>query len=130
MLGYGLFRFLVAETHLAADPTETIDDAFFKRRVANAVARRSGMPELAPREGMRLIHGESDGLPGIVADRYRDTVVLQLSCAGAEKWRAAIAGAIVKATGCTRIYERSDLEVRALEGLGSRTVWLHGHPAP
>ena len=37
--------------------------------------------------GCRLIHGESDGLPGVVADRYASTVVLQLSSAGAERWR-------------------------------------------
>jgi 23S rRNA (cytosine1962-C5)-methyltransferase len=105
---------------------ETIDQAFFKRRVAASVARRAVLPELAGQQGLRLIHAESDGLPGVIADRYGDTVVVQLTTAGADKWRAAIADSLQKATGCARIYERSDVEVRSLEGLESVTGWLHG----
>ena len=105
---------------------ETIDHAFFKRRVAASVARRDALPELAGQQGLRLIHAESDGLPGVIADRYGDTVVVQLTTAGADKWRAAIADSLQKATGCARIYERSDVEVRSLEGLESVTGWLHG----
>ncbi|MCX7165147.1 MAG: class I SAM-dependent methyltransferase [Rhodocyclales bacterium] len=108
------------------DPDETIDHAFFKRRVAAAVARRTALPELAGQQGLRLIHAESDGLPGVIADRYGDTVVVQLTTAGADKWRAAIADSLHKATGCTRIYERSDVEVRSLEGLEAVTGWLLG----
>ncbi|NTV11282.1 MAG: 23S rRNA (cytosine(1962)-C(5))-methyltransferase RlmI, partial [Zoogloea sp.] len=99
------------------NPDETIDDAFFKRTVAAAVARRAALPELAGQDGVRLIHGESDGLPGVIADRYADTVVVQLTSAGADKWRKAIVGALVAATGCARVYERSDSDVRKLEGL-------------
>jgi len=105
---------------------EPIDDAFFKRRVAAAAARRAALPELAGQEGVRLIHAESDGLPGVIADRYGDTVVVQLTSAGADKWRNAIAGALQKATGCARIYERSDSDVRGLEGLEPVVGWLHG----
>lgn len=105
---------------------ESIDDAFFKRRVAAAVARRAALPELAGQQGVRLIHGEADGLPGVVADRYGDTVVVQLSSAGADKWRQAIAGALMAASGCTRIYERSDVDVRELEGLPPLTGPLVG----
>ncbi len=108
------------------DIKETIDHAYFKRRIAAAVARRAALPELAGQQGLRLIHAESDGLPGIIADRYGDTVVLQLSTAGAEKWRGAIADSLLKATGCTRIYERSDLDLRSLEGLEPVTGWIHG----
>jgi 23S rRNA (cytosine1962-C5)-methyltransferase len=108
------------------DVATTIDHAFFKRRVAAAVARRAALPELAGQSGLRLIHAESDGLPGVIADRYGDTVVVQLTSAGAEKWRAAIADGLQKATGCARIYERSDSEVRGLEGLEPTTGWLHG----
>jgi 23S rRNA (cytosine1962-C5)-methyltransferase len=108
------------------DPAESIDHAFFKRRVAAAVARRGALPELAGQQGLRLIHAESDGLPGVIADRYGDTVVVQLTTAGADKWRAAIADSLHKATGCARIYERSDVEVRGLEGLEAVTGWLHG----
>jgi 23S rRNA (cytosine1962-C5)-methyltransferase len=108
------------------DAEDVIDHGFFKRRVAAAVARRAALPELAGQQGLRLIHAESDGLPGIIADRYGDTVVLQLSTAGAEKWRGAIADSLLKATGCTRIYERSDLDLRSLEGLEPVTGWIHG----
>jgi len=108
------------------DPDETIDDAFFKRRIAAAVARREVLPQLAGQAGMRLIHGESDGLPGVIADRYGDTICLQLTAAGSDKWRKAIVAALVKATGAARIYERSDSDVRGLEGLESVTGWVHG----
>ena len=111
------------------DPDAIIDDAFFKRRVADAVARRQAMPQLAGQDGMRLIHGESDGLPGVIADRYGDTICLQLTAAGPDKWRNAIVGALVKATevfGVVRIYERSDSDVRGLEGLEPVTGWAYG----
>ncbi len=108
------------------DPDEIIDNAFFKRRVAESVARRGVPPRLTFEQGLRLIHAESDGLPGVIADKYGDTVVVQLTSAGAEKWREAIADALVQATGCARVYERSDSDVRGLEGLEPRTGWLRG----
>ncbi|NJD34099.1 MAG: DUF890 domain-containing protein [Betaproteobacteria bacterium] len=108
------------------DAAETIDHAFFKRRVTASVARRAALPELSGQHGLRLIHAESDGLPGVIADRYGDTVVVQLTTAGADKWRGAIADSLLKATGCARIYERSDVEVRKLEGLEAVTGWIHG----
>jgi 23S rRNA (cytosine1962-C5)-methyltransferase len=108
------------------DAEESIDDAFFKRRIAAAVALRQALPELRGQQGLRLIHAESDGLPGVIADQYGDTVVVQLTSAGADKWRGAIVAGLVKATGCARVYERSDSDVRGLEGLGPMTGWLHG----
>ncbi len=108
------------------DEGESIDHGFFKRRVAAAVARRAVLPELSFQEGVRLLHAESDGLPGVIADRYGDTVVIQLTSAGADKWRGALVDALVKATGCARIYERSDSEVRKLEGLEPVVGWVHG----
>ena len=108
------------------DPDESVDDAFFKRRIAAAVARRQALPELCGQSGRRLIHAESDGLAGVIADQYGDTVVVQLTSAGADKWRKAIVAGLLKATGCARIYERSDSDVRGLEGLEPATGWLHG----
>jgi len=108
------------------DPEEIIDHAFFKRRVAQSVKRRQTHPELQGQQGLRLIHGESDGLPGIIADRYGKVVVLQLTSAGAEKWKEAIVTALVQATGCDCIYERSDSDVRRLEGLEPRSGIAHG----
>jgi 23S rRNA (cytosine1962-C5)-methyltransferase len=63
-------------------------------------------------DGVRLIHGESDGLPGVIADRFGAVVVVQLTSAGADKWRDAIVAGLVQATGCSAVYERSDSDVR------------------
>jgi 23S rRNA (cytosine1962-C5)-methyltransferase len=103
-----------------------IDHAFFKRRVAESVARRAAHPLLARQGGLRLIHGESDGLPGVIADRFGDVVAVQLTSAGADKWRDAIVTGLVQATGCVAVYERSDSDVRALEGLGPVTGCAYG----
>ncbi len=108
------------------DPDESVDDAFFKRRIQAAVDRRQLTPALRGQEGLRLIHGESDGLPGLIADRYGDTIVLQLTATGAEKWRQAIIRALQRASGGARIYERSDSSVRRLEGLEPVTGWVLG----
>jgi 23S rRNA (cytosine1962-C5)-methyltransferase len=107
------------------DARESVDAAFIDRRVARAV--RARVPMLDPRHtGCRLIHGESDGLPGVIADRYADIVVLQLSSAGAERWRDAIVAALVAATSVTCIFERSDADVRKLEGMPPRVGIAHG----
>ena len=108
---------------------ETIDAAFFARRVARALELRRDLGVDCVSGGCRVVHGESDGLPGVVADRYGDTLVLQLASAGAEAWREAIADALQAATGCAAVYERSDLEVRELEGLAPRSGPLRG-PEP
>ena len=101
------------------DPTTPIDAAFIAARVNAAVAARSAMID-SSHDGCRLIHAESDRLPGVVADRYGDVVVLQLSSAGADAWREAIVAALAASTGCACVYERSDAEVRSLEGLPQR----------
>ncbi len=112
------------------DAQEVVDDAFFKRRVLAAVERRRLLPDLREQEGLRLLHGESDGLPGVIADRYGDTIVLQLTSAGADKWRQALVRALQRATGCARVYERSDSDVRRLEGLLPAAGWLLGEASP
>jgi len=108
------------------DADTVVDHAFFKRAVAASVARRSAHPWLAGQDGLRLIHGESDGLPGVVVDRFGAVVVMQLTSAGADKWRAAIVDALVQATGCDCVYERSDSDVRGREGLEPVTGVVHG----
>ena len=105
-----------------------IDAAFFQERIARALEQRRAL--LGKTEAMRLVHGESDGLPGVVADRYGDTIVLQLTSAGADRWREAIADALLEASGASRIWERSDAEVRQLEGLPAVTAALRGAREP
>jgi 23S rRNA (cytosine1962-C5)-methyltransferase len=106
------------------DPAETIDEAFFARRIAASVARRP--PFTVEHHAARLIHGESDGLPGVIVDRYADVVVVQILAAGAEQWRETIFDALVRETGCSVVFERSEAEVRALEGLPARTGIVRG----
>jgi 23S rRNA (cytosine1962-C5)-methyltransferase len=104
------------------DEVERIDAAFFARRIAAAVAWRAGLAIAS--DGVRLVHGEVDGLPGLVVDRYGDLLCAQFGAAGVERWREVIADALLAATGCTRLYERSDAAVRQLEGLPERRGWL------
>ena len=80
-------------------------------------------------DGVRLVHGEADGLPGLVVDRYGDTLVAQFTSCGSEKFKKAIADALLQVTGLTRLYERSDASVRQLEGLSEVTGWLRGEGA-
>jgi 23S rRNA (cytosine1962-C5)-methyltransferase len=105
-----------------------IDGAFFNRRVTQCVEHRRQLQGSGTTDAMRLIHGESDGLPGVVADRYADTVVVQLLAAGAERWREAIVAALAALPGIARVWERSDADVRALEGLEPRVGLLRGTP--
>jgi 23S rRNA (cytosine1962-C5)-methyltransferase len=106
------------------DEAERVDHAFFKRRIARALALRARLP--IESDGVRLVHGEADGLPGLIVDRYGDVLSAQFLSAGMERWREALADLLLAATGCTRLYERSDSGVRALEGLEPRAGWLRG----
>jgi 23S rRNA (cytosine1962-C5)-methyltransferase len=107
-----------------------IDRAFFSERIARAVAQRRETLDGGAIDALRLIHGESDGLPGVVADRYGETAVVQLTSAGAERWRDAIADALLQVEGIRRVWERSDAEVRALEGLPPVCAALRGAREP
>jgi 23S rRNA (cytosine1962-C5)-methyltransferase len=106
------------------DPAETIDEAFLRGRLQAAIARRRILA--AGSNAMRLVHAESDGLPGFVADLYDRTVVVQILSAGAERLRDFWGPALAELTGAQCVYERSDVEVRSLEGLAPRTGVLHG----
>ena len=106
------------------DEAERVDHAFFKRRIARALALRARLP--IESDGVRLVHGEADGLPGLIVDRYGEVLSAQFLSAGMERWREALADLLLAATGCTRLYERSDSGVRALEGLEPRAGWLRG----
>jgi 23S rRNA (cytosine1962-C5)-methyltransferase len=109
---------------------ERIDAAFFGARIRRALNARAAMPAFGDAScGLRLVHGESDGLPGVIADRYADTLVVQILARGAERWRDEIADALILETGCGLLYERSDADVRELEGLSPRSGPLRGSPA-
>ena len=106
------------------DEAERIDAAFMQARVVQAVALRSRMGIQS--DGQRLVHGEADGLPGLVVDRYGDALCVQFGSAASERWREALTEALCASTGLSRLYERSDASVRSQEGLPPRTGWLRG----
>ncbi len=106
------------------DETQRIDASFFIAACEIATGARARFDIKS--DSMRLIHGESDGLPGLIVDRYGDTLVAQFTSAGVDKWKDVIADALLAATGLTKLYERSDASSRALEGLPEVTGWLRG----
>jgi len=106
------------------DEAQRIDAAFFTARVAQAVRARL-LFDLQS-DGVRLVHGEADGLPGLIVDRYGDTLVAQFLSAGVERWKAPLADALLAATGLDKLYERSDASGREREGLKPVTGWLRG----
>ncbi|AJX17626.1 class I SAM-dependent rRNA methyltransferase [Burkholderia ubonensis] len=119
------------------DENEPIDHAFFKRRVQRAVAHRNTM--VSGTGAVRLVFGEADGLPGLIVDHYvedsgaaspRGQLVCQFMAAGVEAWKDAIVAALVGATGCPNVYERSDVSIREKEGLEQTTGVLAGDPPP
>lgn len=119
------------------DETEPIDHAFFKRRVQRALAHRQAF--VRDTGAVRLVFGEADGLPGLIVDHYiedapggagRGQLVCQFMAAGVEAWKEAIVAALVGATGCPNVYERSDVSIREKEGLEQTTGVLAGEPPP
>jgi len=109
------------------DEAQRIDAAFLAARIAQAVRARA-LFDLQS-DGMRLVHGEADGLPGLIVDRYGDTLVAQFLSAGVERWKAPLADALLAATGLDKLYERSDASGREREGLKPVSGWLRGSGA-
>ena len=76
------------------DVKEDIDAQFFHSRIKKSVELRDCIPASRRTNALRLVHGESDGLPGLVVDRYDDVLVAQFLAAGTERWREAILDAL------------------------------------
>lgn len=106
------------------DEAQRIDAAFLYARVAAAVRARDRFD--IDSDGRRLVHGEADGLPGLIVDQYGETLVAQFLSAGAERWKGALSDALLEVTGLSCLYERSDASARGLEGLPEATGWLRG----
>lgn len=116
------------------DENEIINADFFRKQIASALAMRTAIL-LTPGEcwgggkpvnGARLIHAESDGLPGLIVDQYGEVLVMQLGSAGPEHWRDTLADVLQELCSPVCIYERSDSDGRELEGLPSRNGVLRG----
>jgi len=107
-----------------------VDEEFFRKRIRAAIAARAAwrsvQAETSGTDAFRLVYAESDGIPGLIVDRYADVLVLQALTAGAEFWKELLADLLLQETGLSTIYERSDADVRELEGLGTRVGILRG----
>jgi 23S rRNA (cytosine1962-C5)-methyltransferase len=104
------------------DEAQRIDATFLEALISTSIGIREKFPIKS--DGKRIIHGEADGLPGLIVDRYGDTLVAQFLSAGMERFKAVIVAALLKSTGLERLYERSDSGVRQLEGLPEAKGWL------
>ena len=111
---------------------DTVDADFMSGRLALSLTRRAALArtEEGVPQALRLVHGESDGLPGLIVDCYAETLVMQILSAGTELWREVIAEALKGLTSAQTLYERSDVEVRKLEGLEPRTGLVWGISQP
>ena len=109
------------------DIGQEVDAGFFRVRIQKALALREALPASKHSNALRLINAESDGLPGLVVDRYADVLVVQFLSAGVERWRDTILDLLVEISGCEAIFERSDAEVRKLEGLEPRVGFARGN---
>jgi 23S rRNA (cytosine1962-C5)-methyltransferase len=103
-----------------------INADFFRSRLREAVARRDRLLQPGPEQAVRLVHAESDGLPGVIIDRYAATLVLQLSSAGAYYWRDTFVEMLADLFPGHAIFERSDADVLTLEGLEPTVGLRHG----
>lgn len=110
------------------DENEVINGAFMRERIARSIELRRQLGLLNADGACRLIFSESDGLPGLIADRYGEYVICQFLSAGAEFWRDAIVAALQELLSPRAIWERSDASIRRKEGLDSRRGLLCGTP--
>ena len=108
------------------DPSEPVDADFFRKRIHSSLIARNVLQLEDQTNAYRLVHAESDGLPGLIVDRYADTLVLQSLTAGSEYWKDTLADLLLELTGLQDIYERSDADVRTLEGLPARVGRMRG----
>lgn len=109
---------------------ETVDGEFFRRRIKSAIELRGKLKVESGSNSYRLIHGESDGIPGLIVDQYGDVLVLQSLTAGTEFWKDTLADLLIEETGVQTVYERSDADVRELEGLQPINGILRGDLSP
>ncbi|KFI07932.1 SAM-dependent methyltransferase [Massilia sp. BSC265] len=113
---------------------EPVDHAMIKRRVQAAVLLRARALQGAdPQALVQLVDGEKDGLPGLLVHSYGGAIgylVCQFNAAGVDLWKVPVVQALIKATACPNVYERSDELVRKAEGLPITRRVLAGEEPP
>jgi 23S rRNA (cytosine1962-C5)-methyltransferase len=110
------------------NPDQLITRDLIEQRLQRAFHLRSTLVPAAETNALRLVHAESDGLPGVVVDRYGEILVMQCLTAGADYWRETIKEILINLYQPESLYERSDVDIRTLEHLPSRTGLLYGRP--
>ena len=110
------------------DANQLVTADFVAARAVAAAARRSSLLTSGLTDSARLVFSEADGVPGLIADRYGDTVVCQLTTAGADAWRDVLADALFALPGVSCVYERSDADVRERARLFQRGLRRLRHP--
>jgi 23S rRNA (cytosine1962-C5)-methyltransferase len=105
---------------------EAAGDDLVAERIARAVARRAADPLLADTEAVRLVNAEGDGLPGLVADRYGELVVVRLATAGMDVRRALVAEALRAVSAAAAGFERPDAAAARREGMAAHQGALWG----
>ena len=125
-LGYALWspKSEISLRLLDSDPDAVIDGEWWHEQIAQAAARRVGLETVT--NAYRIVHGEADGCPSLICDKYDRWAVVQLMSAGLEAFRAEIVSAIVEVLRVEGILARNDVPLRAKEGLARETVVLHG----
>jgi 23S rRNA (cytosine1962-C5)-methyltransferase len=125
-LGWALWspRSEIALRLLDRNPDARIDDKWWHARLAAAVARRASLVDTAT--AFRLIHGEADGCPSLICDRYDQYLVVQSLSAGLETFRNEIVGALAAIANPRGILARNDVPVRTKEGLSRGVELLAG----
>lgn len=114
---------LICARLLSRNPRIGIDEAYFGRRLDNALALRQ---RLFDRPYYRLIHGESDGVPGLVVDRFGDVLVVQTSTAGMERLQPTVFAALERVLSPRAIAVKNTSSFRQLEGLENYTRMISG----
>lgn len=112
------------------DRGEPVDAGFFRRRLERAIDSRRKLGMLGGSTACRLVFAESDGLPGVIVDRYADYVVCQFLAAGADRWRDELADLLMELVAPRGVYERSEAGARKKEGLKSQRGLLRGGEPP
>jgi 23S rRNA (cytosine1962-C5)-methyltransferase len=105
---------------------EPVDADFFRRKIRAALEMRRRLNVKGRSDAYRLVYAESDGLPGLIVDRYGEVLVLQSLTTGAEFWKETLADILLEEASLSAIYERSDADVRELEGLPPKVGLLRG----
>ncbi|MBQ3776323.1 MAG: class I SAM-dependent methyltransferase [Ruminobacter sp.] len=112
------------------DKEQSVDHSFFVARISEAAKARELMLKETGMSACRLVDAESDGLPGLIIDRYNSFLVLEVLSAGAEYHLKDIVSALRELYPEYSIYERSDVDVRSKEGLEPRKGVIHGEEPP